>query len=250
MTTVLSFVRIARAAMITGLLTIAQIADAQTRIKFSPPPPPDRGDPLGRGQGGGKRGDCEKKFAGLTALVPTPHADVPDNRWGLTVSARPTVWFDVPTGIESEVPVQWRLRDAAGKTIYKTVRRIPPTKPGVISFSLPATVPPLRVGTYQWDLAVYCDNTIDIPAIRKGRVQRISTPQALQQEITSAKTPLQQANSYAKYGVWYDALTTLGTQIRTSRQNDPTIVGAWSELLRQQKLDSNASATLTPCCTP
>jgi hypothetical protein len=246
--------RTALTVSLVSLLTVVPLAIAQQRVRFTPPTPPDPKEPTDRGRGGGRRGPCDAKYQGLTALVPLPRPNFPDDRWGLTVSDRPTVWFDVPTGIDAPVLAEWRLRNATGQTLTKTIFRIPKTKAGVIGLQIPIKAP-LAIGTYQWDLALYCDNSsdrrndeFDIPAVRKGRIQRISTPQALQQELATTKTPLDHANLYAKYGIWYDSLTTLGMQMQTPKTTDKNIVNTWRELLQQQKLETGSSVTVTSCC--
>lgn len=241
--------------VLASAVTISQFSNAQQQINFSPPTPPDPGTPSDRGQAGGSRGPCDDVYPGLTALVPSPRADMPDDRWGLTVSDRPTVWFNVPTGIAAGTLIEWRLRDVHGKTLYKTSTRLPKTNPGVIALSIPATMP-LAIATYQWDFALYCDSagssadpnnpTFDQPLVRKGRIQRVATPPALQQELKQAKTSLDQAKLYARYGVWYDALTVLGAQIQKT-QNKEAVLDAWSDLLRQQKLEGKIT-TVTDCC--
>ncbi len=242
---------------LVNLMAISQLSNAQSRVKFSPPTPPDPGTPKDRGQGAGRRGPCSDKYAEMTALVPSPRPNLPDDRWGLTVSDHPTIWFNVPTGVDAGTLVEWKLRDNKGKVIYKTSSQLSKTAPGVIGFSVPATTT-LAIATYQWDLAIYCDSanrpnnadvTFDQPAVRKGRIQRLAAPQGLQQELAKAKTPLEQANSYAKYGVWYDAITTLGTQMRSAPTQDKTLLAAWRDLLQQQKLEGKGSATVTSCCS-
>ncbi len=215
------------------------------QIRFDPPTPPDPGEPSDRGQGGGHRGACEERYQSLTALVP---AIRPDTLWGLTVRDRPTVWFSLPAQINTEAPAQWRLQDAKGKLIYKTTLRIPKTTSTsqIISLSMPTTAPPLTQGTYRWELAIFCDEAIDTPVVRRGTLQRITASPKLRQELAIAKTPLDRATSYAKSGIWYDALSELGTQLRISKTN-PTIA-AWNQLLQQQNL--TAPPTLTPCCAP
>lgn len=248
----MKFSQIALSIAVISAVSISHYANAQPRIRFSPPPPPDTGTPSDRGTGAGARG-CEKEFAGLKVLVPSPRAN---DQWGLTISDRPTIWVNIPTGVESGTLLEWKLRDSNNKVIYRTTARLPKTNPGVVSFSIPTTVAPLAVSMYQWDLALYCGSagdpanqdeiTLDLPLVRKGRVQRIAVPPALQQDLKGAKTALDQAKLLAKYGIWYDALTALGTQIRTNQ--DKSTLEAWTELLKQQKLESKASATVTPCC--
>jgi hypothetical protein len=188
----------------------------------------------------------------VTALVPTPQVNLPEYQWGLTVSDRPTIWFNVPSGIDAGTLVEWRLRDSKGKTLHKMVSHLPKTNPGVIGFEVPNR---LAIATYQWDLAIYCGSTNasdqsgaapDRPSIWKGEIQRVAIPTTLQQELAIAKTPLERANRYAQYGIWYDALTTLGQQMRSGQPREVSL--AWSDLLKQQQLDGKTAATVTPCC--
>lgn len=255
-----SSLKITCAALIVSLISFtttysqtAQQSQLQSAIQFSPPPPPDRGDPSDRGQGGGHRGPCDKIFPGVAALVPTPYSNLPEDHWGLTVSDRPTIWFDIPSGIQENTLVEWRLRDRNNQTVYKTVLRLPKTQPGVIGFTVTKAIP---IGTYQWDLALFCDSSgtrsgddidFDLPLVRKGRLQRIAASQPLQQALSASKTPLAQAKVYAQYGVWYDALTLLGTRLR-SQSKEQEISSAWNQLLRQQKLESKSSSIVTNCC--
>ena len=233
---------------IASLIGIVHPSEAQSklpqRIRFDPPTPPDPGEPSGRGQGGGHRGACEDRYQSLTALVPVIR---PNTLWGLTVRDRPIVWFSLPAQINTEAPAQWRLQDAKGKLIYKTILRIPKTTSTsqIISLSVPPTVPALTQGTYRWELAIFCDEEIDTPVVRRGTINRITVSPQLQQALTTAKTPLERATNYAKYGIWYDALSELGTQIRASKNN--SAIAAWNQLLQQQNL--TAPPTITPCCT-
>lgn len=247
--------QIALSVSLLSVVSISQFTSAQQRIRFTPPPSPSTSTPSDRGTGAGARG-CDKEFAGLKALVPSPS---PNDQWGLTVSDRPTIWFNIPTGVKAGTLVEWKLRNATNKVIYRTTTRLPKTDPGVVSFSIPETVAPLAVSTYQWDFAIYCesgtrdpnnpsDDIIDRPLVKKGRVQKVSVPPALRQELAAAKTPLDQAKAYARYGIWYDALTVLGKQIQTAQKPDKAILEAWNELLRQQKLEGKASETVTSCC--
>jgi Domain of Unknown Function (DUF928) len=254
--TFLSFTKISATLLISvsSLFAVPQFSSAQQRIKFSPPTPPPSGVPGGRGNAG-RRG-CNDAYPDLKALVPSPIANDPQQPWGLTTSDRTTIWFDIPTGIKDEgTLIEWRLRDAKGKTLYRTSGKVGKTEKGVISISTPATMP-LANATYQWDLAIFCQSGNsssveaegDAPLIRKGALQRVAMPAALQKELTSAKTPLDRAKGYAKYGFWYDALTTVGEQLRSS-PNNAELRAVWNDLLRQQKLNGKTTETITQCCT-
>jgi hypothetical protein len=205
-------------------------------IRFVPPTPPDPGEPGGRGQGGGSRGAC-RPYQSVSALVP-------QSGWGLTTSDRPTLWFNLPQGLEEGVVMEWVVRDKTGNSIVKTRLKAPKTPPGVISLSVPPT-PALKVNQpYRWTFSIYCDpQEPDQPLIVRGRIQRSVLSPQLQAQIASA-APLEKAALYAENGIWYDSLTTLGLQLQT--QKDPTIAAAWTALLRQEKLVP--SGAIVPCC--
>ena len=234
-------------------ISTSQQASAAISIQFTPPLPPDVGEPNGRAQGGGSRGDC------LTALVPkTRTASGQEILWGLTTSDRPTVWFHTSRGLSRGIPVEWMLQDKTGKPIYKTRFKASATPPGVMSFSIPSTAAPLQIGqSYYWTLSTYCaplelnssttPEDIDRPIVATlhGVIKRVTSP-TLQSQIASAKTPVEQASLYANRGVWYDALTTLGNHLQATPK-DLTIASVWAELLQQVHLE--ISASFTPCCT-
>ncbi len=204
-------------------------------IRFVPPTPPDPGEPGGRGQGGGSRGEC-RPYESVTALVPK-------SSWGLTTIERPTLWFNLPQGLEAGVAIEWVLRDEAGKPILKSRFKAPKTPPGVISLSVPTTTG-LKVNqTYRWTFSIYCNpQEPDQPVTIRGRITRSPLSAKLQAQIAAAD-PLEKATLYAENGIWYDSLTTLGQQ----SQKDPAAAAAWTDLLRQEKLVP--SGAIVPCCT-
>ena len=119
------------------LLSLAQSPKPVRRplpppIKFTPPPPPDPGEPDNRGQGGGSRGPC-RRYAGLTALVPS-------GAWGVTVSEHPTMWIYAPAGLAARVPLEFVLRDRQGNALYKTSFVATELPAGVMQLPLPTQV--------------------------------------------------------------------------------------------------------------
>jgi hypothetical protein len=245
----LSFTKIASVGLFivcAATLPLPQFSAAKEQIKFFPPSPVY----LGRRTPSDQAYHCRDRYPEITALVP---AHSSKNQWGLTVSDHPTIWFNVASGIRAGTLVEWRLRNQQGKTIYKVASRLPKTEPGVVGFSVPETVP-IAIATYQWDLAIYCNSAtasgepieqFDRPLIRRGVIQRVALSPKLRQGLAIAKTPLERANQYAESGIWYDALTTLGQQMRSSQTQE--IRAAWNSLLNQQKLEG-ASTTVTSCC--
>ncbi len=218
-------------------------------IKFVPPPPPPpirRGQPTGRAQGGAGRG-CEP-----TALVPLTKSNKSNNDnflWGLTVAERPQFWFSLPRSLTTKDAIEFVLTDNQRKTVYKTKLNSSITPQGIVSFPIPENIPPLKIGqSYNWSFSVYCDfQTIeDKPGNVQGSIQRIAVNTQLKTQLANAKTPLEQATIYAKNGIWFDALTTLGINIRKEKSKD--ISSAWTELLQQGNLEKNSSLPVTNCC--
>lgn len=216
----------------------------RSTINFDPPPPPDLGEPTGRVSGGKRQGDC-KPYEAVTALVPTVKVRGQDRLWGLTASDRPSIWFHFPQGIGAQLPLEFSVQDAAGKLVYQTTFDAKKTEPGVVALTLPPTVPSLKPDRfYRWALTVYCDPQIDRPIVLQGNLQRTKLSSGLAAELAMAKTPLEQARFYAKQGIWYDALTILGTAQQTSQTQDGA--AAWQSLLQQVHLANSAGAKLLP----
>ncbi|NJR52564.1 MAG: DUF928 domain-containing protein [Leptolyngbyaceae cyanobacterium CSU_1_3] len=209
-------------------------------IRFVPPTPPDPGEPGGRGQGGGSRGEC-RPYSDISPLVP-------QSNWGRTTIDRPTLWFHAPQGLASGVAIEWVLRDDANQPLYKTTFRTPKTSPGVVSLSLPATAPPLRVSqTYRWTVFIYCNpEEPDQPVTLRGRIQRVAPSAKLQAQLATSTDALERATLYASDGIWHDALTTLGLQLRS--QQTPPIVAALGPTY-SSKPTSPPVDTIVPCCT-
>lgn len=229
------------AIVLTPTVSPAQSA----RLRFVPPPPPPHiGEPGGRGQGGGSRGDACRRYEGVTALVPVaaPSAVA----WGVSVADHPTLWLYAPQGLAANLPLELVLEDETGQNRYRTMVRSTETIAGVFSLSLPATAPPLPVGNYRWSVSIFCDSIEpDLPIVLQGNLQRIAPPVDLQSQLAQTQDPIEQAKLYAQAGIWYDALTTLG-----ERRPQATDAAVWSDLLQQGNLDAFATAPITLCCTP
>ncbi|AFY36407.1 DUF928 domain-containing protein [Calothrix sp. PCC 7507] len=215
-----------------------------TAIKFAPPPPPtSRGEPTGRAQGGAGRG-CEP-----TALVPLTKSTDGELLWGLTVAERPTFWFGLPRNLTTKDAIAFVLRDELGKEVYQTMFKTLQTPQGVVNFAMPKKVPPLKIGKlYGWSFSIYCDfQTVeDKPGTVQGKIQRVPISATLKNQLVNAKTPEAQAIIYAKNGIWFDALTTLGVDMRGGKEK--AIASTWDDLLHQVNLEKVASLPIVPCC--
>jgi hypothetical protein len=220
-------------------------APIQSTIRYNPPPPPpNQGEPGDRGQGGAQRG-CE-----VTALVPITKTNDRSLAWGTTTRDRPTFWLHLqrPNNITTNLNLQLELKalnqpQHSSHTSNFTLEEVPA---GIISFTPNNTVPPLEVNqTYHWSLKVYCNQ--DEQFVRtQGTIRRVALSAETQKQL-NGKTPLEQASVYARQGIWFEALTTLGTEIRNSQ--DEGAIATWQSLLKQANLQRSATAPITACCT-
>ncbi len=221
--------------------------------------PASIGEPKGRGAGGRRGCNADDAEDQLIPLVPTLETSDRTIRWGLTTSAYPTLWLHSPKGFQNGALVWLSVSDSTSNVLYRIPFQVPKTTSGVLQFVVPSTVTPLQLNTpYRWQLTVYCNSgndnltnlTFDTPFTIMGGIQRVIPSTELKQQLAIAKTPLEQAISYAKNSIWYDSLTLLGNSIQNKSAPNNDTFRAWIELLQQVDLGKSASATFIKCCTP
>jgi hypothetical protein len=207
----------------------------QTKIQFIPANhhPPDRGTPPAN-EGTGSRGGCieMKHQPPLTSLVGSPNLK-------LTTQKHPHIWVYVPYTSQQADEGEFSLQDG-DEELLRTRFKLQGT-PGIVSISLPANIPPLQVGKeYRWYLDINCPNsaasgTLPTPASLTGLVQRVSVSSQIQQELNTAKTPLEKIGIYAKHGIWIEALTELA-QLRLQEPNNSQLRITWIEFLSAENV--------------
>lgn len=213
----------------------------RTVAQTAPPswPQPESGNPGGRVRGGAKRGTCPSVDPQLTALVPFTKENSVTNVWGLTTEANPIFWFYVPYTKDSAYPTEFVLQDEDSNPIYTEAIALP-AQPGVISISLPANAPSLKIGKqYHWFLNIYCDSDQpSAPIYIEGVIKRVNLKPAIAQQLQTA-TPRQQFTIYVQNGIWYNALSTLA-QLRQQNPQDAALKTEWKNLLSSISLDDVA----------
>ncbi|AFY47249.1 protein of unknown function (DUF928) [Nostoc sp. PCC 7524] len=221
------------------------------KIWYIPPTVKEKpGEPRGRRRGGGSRGPC-KEYETLTALVPITNTGIKDVVLGKSTSPNPTFWFFVPDNLNPRVSVEFVIQDEADNYVYQTKFNPPETPSGIVSLLVEPKEPLVSSQSYRWTFSIYCDSEKSLAAVYvQGSMKQVDLNPTLKKQLEVAKTPLERAALFAKNGIWYDALTTLGEQIQSSQSKDPEITSAWAELLQQAKLDSSAAAPIISCCTP
>jgi hypothetical protein len=222
----------------TVAISVAPAAAAKPKfsrkIRWKPPTPPGSlGIPGNRGQGGGQRGDCNPHM-GITAIVPRTSEGI---YWGQTASDRPVLWLNVPQGLGDEPLMEITVRQVNGKPIAKQLFTPAATAAGVMSVPFPA-VTWAENQTYRWEVAFYCDSAMpDQPFIIQGQIQRVAS-------IALPVDRLEQVQVLADRGIWFDALTVLGTDRRSADNANLTL--AWHELLQSAAISGGDQ--ITDCC--
>jgi len=228
-----------------------------SRIQWQSPVfnnPPDDGDPSGRSRGRGSRGTCIEPYLKLAALVATEQKGQKEIVRGLTTIAHPTFWFYIPTELDNQTTIEFTLqaRNQDDKILYRTEFQPTRTPAGVMSVPVPDRVQGLQLDqSYQWTFTIYCTSNSSsgasqIPVSVTGLINRVALNPTLQKQLATTPDPLGRATLYAKQGIWYDALTTLGKTLQEKKVNDPTLHQAWVDLLGQVGFTEEAKAPVLP----
>lgn len=218
------------------LAQVTQESSDSSKIRFLPRANEDlnagtRGSPDAP-DGTGTRGECIMTDLPMKALV--GYGDL-----NLTVSDRPTFWVYVPYTPEQVTSGKFSLQDGE-KTVYTTSFTLPKT-PGVVSISLPSTVPALDVGKkYRWFLTINCPQTSSseepTPAYVTGIVEKISLPTELENLLDTTTNPLEKIRLYASNGIWYETLTEFA-KLRLSDPQNTELANFWMNLLESEEVN-------------
>ncbi|ERT07696.1 hypothetical protein M595_2401 [Lyngbya aestuarii BL J] len=209
--------------------------------------PPDRGAPGNRSDAGSRGGDCSQLKKPMTALIPTTN-------WGETIAAHPTFWLYLPS---QAAAIEFILKDEAGqKELYKV--DFPVTQgPGIVSFRLPDTAPPLQEGkAYRWMFNFTCasesngnSTNVDVqnPSV-SGIVARITPSAQLTQQLEKASLS-DKIVLYAQNGLWYEMLTQLA-ELRRTQPDNRDVTAQWISLLEHEavRLNNITQEPILTCC--
>ncbi|HLO85944.1 MAG TPA: DUF928 domain-containing protein [Nostocaceae cyanobacterium] len=236
---------IAKPAMTNQKIVIAQAA------KFNPPKPPTGSAPGGRIRGGARRSNnlivCPKTKPDFTALVyNTQQEQDITNVWGYTTLGHPSLLFYIPFSKQSPYLTEFTLTEEDidstkddGSSIYTTTIALP-DKPGVISWTLPAEAPELKVGKrYRWYLSINCDqDQMSPPMYVEGVIYRVELNPTVANKLKTA-TLVEKFAIYAENGIWHEAIATLA-ELRRQNPQDKSLQNYWQSLLTDIKLEDVA----------
>jgi Domain of Unknown Function (DUF928) len=177
----------------------------------------------------------------IVALLPN------QSDWITTVDAHPTFWFYMPFAASEFPSIQFVLRNAAGEKIDDQTLQLNNTQPGFLSVQVSANAPEMEVGQqYRWTMVFTCAEGAEMTI--RNLVSRVAPTPQLQEALSSARTPQEQALAYASNGIWLDALTVLGDRRRTDA-SDTEVTDTWTELLLDEDVDLQVpSAPMMDCC--
>jgi tetratricopeptide (TPR) repeat protein len=124
---------------------------------------------------------------------------------GITLSERPTFyWYVAPIAGDkdySTFPTGFRLRDPGDNIKAFEIKRSG-TKVGLYSLTLPAITPAMEIGKDQaWVVQDFSNNFTSTSVVVRLKKNEVAIA-----ELNKAKTNLEKARIYERYGYWYDAL--------------------------------------------
>lgn len=206
----------------THLASAQSFPNPEASLNF--PPDSDRGAPR-RTVGTGVRGEgcrSERFTTPLTALTPT-------NNIVKTVAGNPSIYVYVPS-YEQKVAFFHIIDPKTEEIIYETEISLS-NLPGVIELHVPETVQLEANITYEWGFYVECDP--DNPAADEGIegwIERAELTPKQESDIQQvAENSLEQAQLYARAGVWHETLAIVARM----RDTDSRL---WVELLESVDL--------------
>ena len=179
------------------------------------------------------RNDKNKKFL-EQQLIPL----LPPNKFGLTVSSKPTFFAYVPK--TTAIAVEFTLENQYGKGIDR--QRITLTStPSIVSMQFAKAS--LEVGKdYKWLISVVCETGDPEDAFSEGIIRRVQTEPALLKQLEKSSA-IERVYIYAKFGIWHEAIADLAN-LRLSQPNNPNLKANWQTLLKSSSLEPIADISL------
>jgi hypothetical protein len=210
-------------------------------IQFSAPNAPTPSATTAGGVRGGETLNLNLSQADLS-LNPSITVLLPQNSpVGRTVSARPTLYFYVPSTAARQA--FFSIQDEQGNPLYHTTVSLSGNQ-GIIHVTLPAEAPELEIGKnyVSFFVPIEPDDVLRPDSYSVTAWIKRVNPSDRPDNMLS---PIDQAGQYAAQGVWYDTLNILASAYATDPGN-PSIVQEWQDLLKQVGLGNIADQPITP----
>lgn len=194
--------------------TMPSTSDSQLLAQAFQSPP---GKPPEGSGGGGVRGGGNQS----SNIIPlTPKDEVTNIFWGQTLSATPTFFLYVPTGVDKTIKF-YLVDEVEGETIYETFLT-PPLNGGIVSVAIPKeggkTLKEERLYSWYFEVQVNLTESNLNPSV-SGLIKRIAPSPELSSLLQGATTESDRSRIYAANGIWYDLLATAATLRSTNPNN-------------------------------
>lgn len=229
------------------------------QIQFNPPQ--ESAPALARRQESRSRCPCYNSINTLTALLPPTSL-------ALTTTDHPTFFLYVPhatakiinkkdnpgcnktaenSNVRESFEVEFELVNEQEEKLYQTAFTIVGT-PGIISFTLPQSAPPLELNKYyKWYFEVICDSEDRSgDSVVSGWTRRVEVNPSLAKDLTKAAA-IDRPAIYAQSGLWHETIASLA-ELRKSNPNNLLLVTAWVELLKSVGLEKISQEPFVDCC--
>lgn len=175
---------------------------------------------------GGSRGCQMSLNDAVTLLVPQDHT-------GTTISAYPTFFWHLSQKLSR--PLRFTLLEPGQKPIL--TKELKP-EPGIVALELPQNVTPLEIGkTYRWTVTVICNqNKPSRNLFAQAWIKRAAVPTEVKLPDRTKDTSFCSL-TYAKAGIWYDALACNYAELVKDRSNSGSNWEQFQSLLLEIDLE-------------
>lgn len=209
--------------LVIGISTIMVIAPvAVNALEF--PSAPERNPPKSTAAGG-RRGGCVLGELPIKAITPG------DDNHIKTVSSQPPFFIYIPK--TKAQTAQFVLKNKDGNRVdFQEI----PVKNGdyIVQINLPSNINLQEGREYWWEVSLVCNPMfINSGNYTKGKIEKVSLDESVQNQIKMTSNTLEKARIYANANIWSETLTTLMT-IKDSQPQE------WQELLKSVGLQDYA----------
>ncbi len=193
---------------------------------------------IARSDGGTSRTNLYGSYKGGEEAV-SMLAIIPENFFGTTLQARPTMMVYLPESTATEAV--FTLKDEAKNLHYQMI--VPVSgQAGMVSIQLPPSAPELKIDqNYQWYVALKVEGDL-VPGTPfvDGWVTRIAMMPELAAQL-EGQSEQKQAEILALDGIWYDCTAKLAA-LRQGNPISEAIAQDWKDLLGSVQLTEVATA--------
>lgn len=163
----------------------------------------------------GSRGDCPRTKIPFIPLVGT-------DGYHRTISDTPIIFVYSPYQSKT---INVILQDESETEVFRGT--IQPKKSGILALKLPVQLKAEH--RYQWYLSVECAS--ENPYLT-GQIELLSLDkrERIKQEMALGASPLNQLETLANSGIWYDLLSEL-TTLQKINPDNTDYLGIWNDLL-------------------